>query len=184
MTPEDKEKHRIRCLDYRNRNREKMREYERRRSVIRTERSPERKCVWCGDVFKSYRKEQKHCSKSCQAKHVNTGRIQPRSAVEQNKIARANHPHTGRFETNKHAKHWHITDPHGFSYEFDNLEHFVRNNASLFEDGDASGDPSLAAHQLRRLRPDRKHRIKSWKGWTWNFDAANVTNDLQERMKS
>jgi len=168
-----KEENRIRCLDYRNRNREKMREYERKRSQTRTARAPERECLLCGCIFKSYRKDQKYCSKSCQAKHANTGRVQPRSAVEANKIARENHPNTGRFETNKHAKHWRITDPHGCNYEFDNLEHFVRNNSELFEGGDVESDPSLAAHQLRRLRPDRKHRINSWKGWAWNFNTAN-----------
>jgi len=168
-----KEENRVRCLNYREMNREKMREYDIKRSKLRTEQSPERECVWCGNMFKSYRKGQTHCSKSCNAKHINTGRIQPRSAVEFNVLCRQNHPHTGKFETNKHAKHWLIIDPRGCKYEFDNIEHFVRNNTQLFESDDADNDPSLAAHQLRRLRPDRKHRINSWKGWTWNFTTHN-----------
>lgn len=60
------------------------------------------------------------------------GRINQPKATEAAKIS----PKAGKFETNIHAKKWHITSPNNQVFVATNLYQFVRDNAALFLPGD------------------------------------------------
>lgn len=68
---------------------------------------------------------------------------------------------------------WALTGPDAARYRFRNLSLFIREHAHLFDPNDvlpirADGKgPSRAAGGLAKLRPGRKNRVASWKGWTW-----------------
>lgn len=131
-----------------------------------------RRCIICGKPFKSRRKPVKVCGPRCRA-HL-TGFAKTRLTAEQQKRAtthRLLHPRTGPFETNNKAKYWSLLCPSRDVYQFWNMSFFVRKHKYLFhaEDIIMQGENTLAAQQLRRLRPDRKTPLNSWKGWQWYY---------------
>ena len=153
---------------------DEKRQYNHDSHIRLTQNTPPRKCLICGNPFKSRRKSVKVCSPRCRAYLINfpdcTGvRTPEMDAATQEK--RAKHPKTGPFITNCQSKYWSILSPDGCNFQFWNLELFVRENKEMFngEDVVQEGYKTLAAHQLRRLRPDRSHSINSWKGWTWHY---------------
>ena len=81
-----------------------------------------------------------------------------------------NSPNTKPGQENIHGREWHVRSPENVSYSFVNLQEFVRTNTELF-------DPrhlARAAKGIQRLRPseNRKRTWYSWRGWTWDSDAA------------
>ena len=81
-----------------------------------------------------------------------------------------NSPNTKPGQENIHGREWHVRSPENVSYSFVNLQEFVRTNAELF-------DPrhlARAAPGISCLRPseNRKRTWYSWRGWTWDSDAA------------
>jgi hypothetical protein len=92
-----------------------------------------------------------------------------------------------------------IRSPEGIHYRFKNLRAFIRDNAGLFEDGDASwfecrqragrkcGTTCRAYGGITSIKPSEKKRIinGSWKGWVWvtlNERALNNAVDPVDRI--
>ena len=80
-------------------------------------------------------------------------------------------PLRGKFETNVHAKDWHLRSPGGEEFCFRNLRHFIRNHRHLFsarqlEVRKKNGTTRVEAC-LYQLSPRRKHRARRSQGWTW-----------------
>lgn len=95
-------------------------------------------------------------------------------------------PRRGKFETNIHARSWHVRDPRGIAHKFRNLMHFIRNNEGLFQPDDLkvyspTKKPNVtrAYGGISSIRPsDNRKRVGlSWKGWTWVYEA----NDRLQR---
>jgi len=137
-----------------------------------------RRCVICGNPFKCRRKKVRVCGPRCRAFLIGLPGI--RLTAEQLKRGAATrllHPHTGPFETHHQAKYWSLQSPMGDTYQFWNMAYFVREHKSLFKAQDVimQGYETLAAHQLRRLQPDRNYSINSWKGWKWHYVLSPLT---------
>ena len=83
------------------------------------------------------------------------------------------------------AKVWSVRNPYGKTFRFMNLNHFIRSNYELFEDGDADwikiGNrfECRARGGLKALRPSphKKSLPLSWKGWVWvTLDERALNN--------
>ena len=156
-----------------------LRERERERRNRRNAASAPRRCIVCGTEFRTYRKNQRYCGRRCMAYAIllpHHWKSQTESALNRMTENRLRHPLCGPFESNCRASYWSFLSPDGVHFQFRNASNFVREHVDLFLPEDVEGCLSgdcLAAHQMRRLRPERKHPIKSWKGWTWMFVRPN-----------
>lgn len=79
-------------------------------------------------------------------------------------------PRRGRFETNMHARDWHLRDPYGDVYHFRNLKHFIREHRHLFSSRqlelNSKGVPRVY-NCLSQLSPRLKRPVSRSQGWTW-----------------
>ena len=151
---------------------QQKRQYNHDTHVRLTEKAKPRRCVICGELFKNRRKVVRTCSRRCVAYLNGLPEIQlTREQQRQATVNRLKNPHTGPFETNHLAKYWSLCGPNNEIHQFWNMSYFVREHKDLFgtEDVTMDGCNTLAAQQLRRLRPDRKSPIQSWKGWAWYY---------------
>jgi hypothetical protein len=95
-------------------------------------------------------------------------------------LARSKNPRSAKGPSHGCATVFHLRDRNNKVYQFKNLAHFIRENESMFSDGDAvwkpigsSGETCRAYEGLLSLRPftrdgTPKRRVAgSWKGWTW-----------------
>lgn len=84
-------------------------------------------------------------------------------------------PLRGKFETNSHAREWHLRDPRGNEYHFNNLLHFIRTHRHLFtaqqlevSEQPAHKERTRAYSCLNQLSPRHKHpATTACGGWTW-----------------
>ena len=147
------------------------------RTERRKTQTADKICKQCGESFKSKDPWVQHCSPKCRGITVgdmNRGRTNSPEHIAEIVRLRAMHPNTGRFETNFAAIDWSLSSPTGEVFIFRNLQHFVRQHRHLFSHAETEGCETgscLAAHQLGRLAPWRKHPIPSWKEWTWEYDS-------------
>ena len=78
----------------------------------------------------------------------------------------------GAKEDNIHAKIWELKSPEGKHYVVKNLNNFIRENPSLFDQADIIWDgchcrASCGLHSLNQInKKTGQPLIHSWKGWT------------------
>lgn len=138
-------------------------------------------CKVCGKSFEVIKKRHREnigfCSVKCSiSRHHNP-------AIEKlRREAFVSSGLCGKFESNVHARNFHLHGPNGVNYHGRNIAHFVRNNPSLFTPFELEvmrNGNIRAAQALVRLRPGdtvrlqrrrfrrAKKQLSSWHGWTW-----------------
>lgn len=86
-----------------------------------------------------------------------------------------------------------IRSPEGIHYRFKNLRSFIRENAGMFEEGDATwfrrgrGEDCRAYGGIMSIKPsERRRKVNgSWKGWVWvtlNERALRNAEDPLDRL--
>ncbi len=103
--------------------------------------------------------------------------------------------HPEKFSMNAGANHigakvWSVRDPNGRKYRFKNLNHFIRSNPYLFEDGDADWVKNgnhyecRARGGLKSIKPSVKKKSLngSWKGWVWVTLYERALNNAVDPM--
>jgi len=140
------------------------------------------KCVICGTVTPLTGTERNHRQlKTCGAAACTSallsrqaaGKLRLEDRPEAWEAARleGHHasPRSGPWESNAQAKEWHLCAPSGAQHHFRNLSLFLREHSGLFDPEDLEPRPygCRAISGLGRLRPERRDRRDSWKGWTW-----------------
>ena len=108
----------------------------------------------------------------------------PREWEATRKIAHRESPRSGPYETNATAKDYRLIAPDGSRHSFRNLSKFVRDHADLFEGDDLKTTSKFgprAVSALGKLRPERRERKISWKGWEWDFSANAESSNRAER---
>ena len=135
---------------------------------------------WDKEKFEEWKRKQTRVG---QMKFANQGKknhpffkpgVRERALANSAEEGKTN-PLRGRFETNIHAKDWHLRDPEGNLYHFNNLNYFVRHHKSLFSQYQLEEiriskkncwTPRVTVN-LGMLRPTRINPVKSSYGWTW-----------------
>jgi len=100
--------------------------------------------------------------------------VRERAMINSNE-ERKTSPLRGKFETNQAAEEWHLRDPRGHEYHFDNLRHFIRTHRHLFTAQQLSpptnpvdADDTKAYACLARLSPRNTHPgTTGCGGWSW-----------------
>lgn len=127
-----------------------------------------KECIICSTSFTTVKTSQRTtCSYACNRK--NRSRVAKQGLAkkmsDKAKVANANNPKLGRFDTHIHAKKWVVKSPDGQVYECRNLLHWLRENAHLIDGTPIQAWSNLAA--IKAYKSGRSDRVRNvWKGWT------------------
>jgi endogenous inhibitor of DNA gyrase (YacG/DUF329 family) len=140
-------------------------------------------CQCCGKEFEQRKPSRVdcYCSKEC----IRIGR----TAAWRSRITEESHikqkqslsktiaadPRLRKGPENHKSKVWRLRSPRGVTYEFKNLNHFIRQNPDLFSPEDVEWRPGhkgrgktcRARGGLMGICPRLKNPCGGWKGWMW-----------------
>lgn len=128
-------------------------------------------CRRCGNEY--WGRKHGYCSLECgeaaRREHLASVEITP-EVIEG--LRRS--PLTTRGDRHHSAKSYRLVSPDGDIFRGECLQHFIRSCPELFAAEDrverSHRGASRASVGLGQLRPGRKSRRDSWKGWTWEDD--------------
>ena len=149
---------------YRNRFK-RTEEYKRKISEAQKGKSKQ----WMKDPVKLAAAKVKYAA-NADATRLHTPEVQAKAQSGSAKDCETN-PLRGKFETNLHAKEWHLRSPDGVTYHFRNLRHFIRNHKHLFTEHELAITDGKAKTRVESslylLSPDCRKPARTAHGWSW-----------------